>query len=459
MDIRHRNLVLLAISIGSILNPLIASMITLTLPAIGVDFTVSARDLGWMTTAFILANAISVIPATRLVDKIGYKKSYIIGAVIVAFTCFISIFAPNYPILITLRIIAGCSISLITITGIAIITRIFPKEKRGFVLGINTAMVYVGGSFGPVLGGFLTDSFGWRSVFLFISPFLLVASTMLFFFLKQEFKERVEHFDWKGSIIYAAGIFCLMYGLSTITEFSSIILAAAGLLLIIAFGIFELKQKYPVLDVGLFFRNARFTRSALAAFLNYGAMYGSVYFVSLYLQSVGSLSATQAGFVILFQPIIQAFMTPVAGKISDKTDTKYIATAGMIMTTIGILILTGLGITSTGSIVLIMVTQTFIGLGTAFFSAPNMSAIMGSVTPKDYSTASGIVTVARTLGMLLSMAVCMATISVFVGGTELLNPDMYPEFVLALQVAMYICAGLSFVGIFFSWFRGKELTI
>ena len=100
-------MVLFATSMGAFLNPMIATMVILALPSIGLDFGVSARDLGWMTTAFILATATLLVPASRLVDSIGYKRSYIIGALIIAVSCIFSIFAPTYPLLILFRLIAG----------------------------------------------------------------------------------------------------------------------------------------------------------------------------------------------------------------------------------------------------------------------------------------------------------------------------------------------------------------
>lgn len=452
---RTRYLVLLATSIGAVVNPLLGSMIILALPSIGTDFVVSARDLGWMSTAFILANAICLVPAARLVDKIGYKKSYIIGSVIVSLSCFLSIFSPDYTILIILRILAGCGISLVMITSLAILTRIFPKNRRGFVIGINTAMVYVGLSIGPVLGGALTEYLGWHSLFMVMAPLLLCSAVLLFIFLKEEFTEPVLFFDKVGTVLYAAGIFCLMYGLSTITKFSSIILAVAGFLLLIVFVCYELRQKYPILNMSLFFKNKRFARASLAALLNYGAVYGVVYFVSLYLQSVGQLTATEAGLILLFQPLIQVIMTPVAGKLSDKIDPKYLVTAGMSLTVAGVLLLAGLGFMSDGFASYIAITQVFIGLGAALFAAPNTSDIMSSVPKEEYSTASGIVAVVRQIGMLVSMAICMASISIFVGSTDLLGPDMHAEFILSMQVSMIICAALALIGVFFSWFRGR----
>jgi len=446
-------MILFATSMGAFLNPMIATMVILALPAIGLEFGVSARDLGWMSTAFILATAILLVPASRLVDSIGYKKSYIIGGIIVVVSCFFSVFAPDYTILIILRIIAGMGSSFIMITGLAILTRVYPLNKRGMVIGINTAMVYVGASMGPIIGGFLTEYTGWRSIFLMMIPLLLISAALMIIFLKQEFKNPGKSFDFKGTILYGAAIFCTMYGLSTITDNGSLFLAITGACLIVIFMWYERKVAEPVLHVNLFFKNKRFARSSYTALLNYGCTYGAVYMVSLYLQSVGALSALEAGFIIFFQPLIQAIMTPIAGKLSDRFDPRYLVTFGMALSAIGVTLLAGLGLTSAVSY--IAITQVFIGLGSALFSAPNTNAIMSSVPQDEYSSASSIVAVMRQLGMILSMAVCMAAISIFVGGLDMLGPNMYPEFVQAMQISMLVCAGLAVIGILFSWFRGS----
>lgn len=160
--------------------------------------------------------------------------------------------------------------------------------------------------------------------------------------------------------------------------------------------------------------------------------------------------------IIFFQPLIQAVMTPIAGKLSDKIDPRYLVTIGMLLSVVGVALIAGFGLET--ELHYIAITQMFIGLGSALFSAPNTNAIMGSVSAPEYSTASGIVAVMRQVGMILSMAVCMSAISIYVGGTNMLGPAMYPEFLLALKVSMIFCAGLAIVGVFFSWFRGDAKT-
>ena len=451
---KQQYLILLATSLGVLMNPLLASMLILALPNIGADFLVSARDLGWMSTAYILANAVCLVPGAWFVDKTGYKKSFIAGTVIVAVTCVLSAFSNSYASLLTWRVLSGVGVSLLMITSLAILTRIFPREKRGFVIGINTTMVYVGLTLGPFLGGILTETLGWHSIFLIMAPVVLFSGIMLALCMKTEFTLPVKKFDGVGALLYAVSMLTLMYGLSTITDTGSIFLAGFGLILFAVFVWYELRRENSILHIRLFFENKRFARSAYAALLNYAAVYAVTYMVSLYLQSVGQLNAAEAGMIMLFQPLIQVVATPAAGKISDKVDAKYLVTGGMILTIVGLLFLSGLGLSMTNVAGYIMITQVFIALGAALFSAPNTSTIMGSVAPAEYSTASSIVSVVRQVGMLISMAVCMAAISVFVGGTDMLGPDMYAPFVEALRVSMLISTALAVFGVFFSWFRG-----
>ncbi|HJJ35766.1 MAG TPA: MFS transporter [Methanocorpusculum sp.] len=455
----RRNLVLLVTSIGAIVNPLLGTMIILAMPLIGTEFQVSAHDLGWLSTAFILANAIALVPAAWFVDKIGYKKAYFIGSIIVGISCILAMFAPSFSALIFLRVTAGLGISLVMITSIAILTRIFPKNKRGFVIGINTTMVYLGLTLGPFLGGILVDNFGWESTFLVIAPFIILSGILVLISLNTEFTVPVARFDLRGAVLYAGAIFCLMYGLSTITDGLSAILAAVGLVLLVIFIWYELRQKHPVLHISLFIKNKRFARSSYAALLNYAASYAVIYMLSLYLQSVGALTASQAGLILLVQTLVQMICSPIAGKLSDKIDTKYLATIGMILTIVGLVLLSNIGLDGATNRGYLLIIQIFMGLGVALFSAPNTATIMSSVGKKEYSMASSTTALVRQFGMLISMAICMSAISIFVGSSELLNESMYGDFAVALQVSMLICAGLAVIGAIFSWFRGPAPKI
>lgn len=140
VDVRTNRLILFATSIGAVLSPLIGSMIVLAMPEIGVAFGVVARDLGWLSTIFILANAIFLIPAARLSYLLGYKRSYLLGAVVVAVSCALSVVAPTYGVLLGLRVVAACGTSFLMVTGLAILSRVYPPRGRGTAFGVHAAV-------------------------------------------------------------------------------------------------------------------------------------------------------------------------------------------------------------------------------------------------------------------------------------------------------------------------------
>lgn len=143
-DVRTNRLILFATSIGAVLSPLIGSMIVLAMLEIGVAFGVVARDLGWLSTIFILANAIFLISAAQL--------SYLQGAVVVAVSCALSVVAPTYDVLLGLRVVAACGTSFLMVTGLAILSQVYPPRGRGTAFGVHAAMVYVGGVCGTSSG-------------------------------------------------------------------------------------------------------------------------------------------------------------------------------------------------------------------------------------------------------------------------------------------------------------------
>ena len=159
-------------------------------------------------------------------------------------------------------------------------------------------MVYIGGTVGPALGGTLTELFGWRSPFLLIIPLVLLSGILLSLFMKTEFTVPVRKFDGIGAVLYALAMFALVFGITTITDSGSLLIAGIGLLLFFVFIWYEMRKENPLLRVRLFAENKRFARSSYAALLNYAAIYAVTYMVSLYLQSVGQLSAAETGFRI-----------------------------------------------------------------------------------------------------------------------------------------------------------------
>jgi MFS family permease len=331
--------------------------------------------------------------------------------------------------------------------------QVFPPGERGRVLGINVAAVYTGLSIGPFVGGLLTQNLGWRSVFFTAVPVGLTAILFITQRLKGEWAEaRGETFDLIGSVIYALTLLTLIYGFSRLPD-----ALGAGLILISVAGFatfvwWELRTAQPVLNLDLFVRNRPFALSSLAALINYAATSAVTFLLSLYLQYIQALSPQQAGLVLIAQPIVQATFSPVAGRLSDRIEPRIVASAGMMLTATGLLLLILIGPgTPLWTIIAILM---LLGFGFALFSSPNMNAIMGSVRKRFYGVASGMVGTMRLIGQMLSMGIATLLFALYLGRVEI-TPEVYPLFLTAMRSAFAIFAALCVGGIFASLSRGR----
>ena len=338
-------------------------------------------------------------------------------------------------------------------TGIAILTSVYPPQERGKVLGIAVAAVYIGLSCGPFFGGWLTQHFSWRSIFLVNIPLGLSIILLVVWKLKGEWTgAEGDKFDLTGSLIYGLAIVAIMYGITIIPSLTSIGIILAGIAALAGFVKWETRIQYPVFDVNLFIENKTFAFSCLAALINYSATFAVAFLLSLYLQYIKGLTPQGAGAVLIAQPIVMAVFSPLAGKLSDKIEPRVIASLGMALTTLGLILLALINQHTT--LLYIVISLLVLGFGFALFSSPNMNAIMSSVPKKYYGIASGSVGTMRLLGQMLSMGIATLVFALFIGRAEII-PEVYPALIKSIKIAFIIFSGLCAAGIFFSLSRGE----
>ncbi|TRZ53192.1 MAG: MFS transporter [Dehalococcoidia bacterium] len=445
--------VLLVVTLSSFLTPFMGSSINIALPSIAKEFAMDAVLLSWVATSYLLATAVFLVPFGRIADIHGRKRIFTYGILIYTVSSILSAISTSAAMLISFRILQGIGGAMIFGTGVAILTSVFPVGERGRALGINVAAVYLGLSLGPLFGGFLTEHFGWRSIFLLNVPLGLIIMAAIFWKLKGEWAEaRGEKFDLSGSIIYGVALVAIMYGLSLLPAMSGVWAITIGILGILAFIRWEMKVASPVLPMNLFKNNAVFAFSNLAALINYSATFAVAFLLSLYLQYTKGLSPQNAGLILVSMPAMQAILSPLAGRLSDRIEPRIIASIGMGLTTIGLVLLTFLN--QNTAIEFILISLIILGFGFALFSSPNTNAIMSSVEKRSYGTASATLATMRTVGMTLSMGIAMLIFTIFMGRVEI-TPEYYPVFVSSLKIAFVIFATLCFGGIFASLARGK----
>jgi len=448
--------VLLVATFAAFLTPFLGSAVNLALPSIGKEFNANAISLSWVISSFILASAIFLLPFGRLGDIIGRKKVFTYGIILFTISTFLIIFSNSISTLIVLRIFQGFSSAMIFGTSLAIITSVFPPGERGHAMGINITAVYFGLSAGPVVGGFLTQTFGWRSIFIFLVPIGLVSLYFIISKMKGEWAEaRGEKFDWKGSVIYGIALSSFMYGFSKLPSATGWILLVSGIIIAALFVLFEKGMEFPVFDIRLILRNRVFAFSGLAALIHYSATSATGFFISLYLQYLKDLDARTAGLIMISQPVAMALLSPLAGKLSDRKNPGVIASAGMGLTGLGLMLLCFINATTPLYVIILLLV--LMGVGFGLFSSPNSNAIMSSVEKKHLGIASGVVGTMRMVGQMMSMGIAMMLIALFLG-KQTINPATYPGLMSAVRTGFIIFSILSILGIFASLARNEKLN-
>jgi EmrB/QacA subfamily drug resistance transporter len=448
-----KKVVLLVATMASFLTPFMGSCVNIALPSIGKEFAMNAVLLSWVATSYLLAAAVFLVPFGRIADIYGRKRVFTYGMWIFTFSSLLSAISTSAIVLISFRVLQGIGSAMIFGTGVAILSSVFPLRERGGALGINVAAVYLGVSLGPLLGGFLTQQFGWRSIFLANVPLGLITLAAVSWKLKGEWAEaKGEKFDLAGCIVYGLALVAVMCGFSLLPALWGAWLVLGGILGILAFIRLEMRVKSPALNMNLFRNNTVFAFSNLAALINYSATFAVGFLLSLYLQYTKGLSPESAGLILASQPVAMTVISPFAGRLSDRVEPRIVASIGMALTTVGLVLL--IFLSQNTATYYILVSLVIIGFGLALFSSPNTNAVMTSVEKRFYGVASGTLGTMRLTGQMLSMGIAMLIFAVCIGRVEI-TPEYYPVFVSSLKIAFVIFAIFCFGGIFASLARGN----
>lgn len=446
-------LILCATTLSSFITPFMGSCVTVALPVMARELSMTALTLSWVASSFILAAAITLVPLGRLADIHGRKRIFFWGAVIFTLSSLLCIWSPTARFLIFVRVIQGVGGAMIFSTGTAILVSAYPLRERGRILGINIAAVYIGLTIGPFIGGLLTEHLSWRYLFLFTSLLGIVVISLIFFIDKEEHNGADgEGFDFIGSLLYAVALFAIMYGFSLLPSLLAGGLIGFGVVCLIFFIRQQLKIPYPLLNISLFRDNRVFAFSNLAALINYCATFAVTFLLSLYLQHVKALTPLQAGTVLIAEPAVQALFSPLAGRLSDRFEPRIIATLGMVLNVVGLIPLIFIHPeTSIHNIVLCLIV---LGVGFALFSSPNVNAAMSAVDNKYYGIASASLSTMRMMGQMFSMGITMLVFAVFLGNHPLAEAGN-SLLLKSTQVIFSTLGILCCFGIFASLARGK----
>lgn len=404
-------LVLLAIGTGTFMSALDGSVVNTILPVVARDFSVDVATIEWVVTIYLLVVSGLLLSFGRLGDLRGHKPVYLTGFTIFIGSSALCGLAQHELALIGARAIQALGAAMLFANSPAILTKNFPAAERGRALGLQATMTYLGLTVGPSLGGWLTETLGWRAVFYINVP---VGALALFlsgrFIPKDEPNKQVEKFDRVGAAVFMAGLIALLLGLNqgsnwgwTSPVIIALLLGAA--ILLIAFVQIERRAAAPMLDLSLF-HNRTFSAATASAILNYICVYTILFLLPFYLLQGRHLTPSQAGLLLTTQPIVMAIVAPISGSLSDRIGTRVLGASGMIVLAAGLWLLSRL--TATSSTTDVMLGLAAVGLGTGTFISPNNSALMGAAPRHRQGIAAGVLASARNVGMVLGVGLAGA---------------------------------------------------
>lgn len=464
MDARWRLLALT--SIGAFMAPLDGSIVAVALPRIATALGLGYGPSLWVQAAYLLTMAVLLIPLGRWADRRGRLGSYLLGIALFTAGSLLAALARSGGMLIGGRVVQAVGAALLSATSAALVTAVFPPSERGRALGINVMAVYAGLSVGPPLGGFLVDRFGWPSLFLVNLP---IGAGVLGWGLHlarsvKDAEAPVRGGDLPGSLLLGVGLLGLLIPPTFAAEWGwgdprLVGLLVLGSLALAGFLFWERRAVSPLLDLDLL-RNRVFTAGNLAAFLNYGALYAVGLLTAAHLQLVQGRSARVAGWILLGQPVVQAALSPLAGHLGDRLGARLLSSLGMGFTALGMGCLALLP--AHPNLPLLIASLAVVGVGMAAFSAPNTSAVMGSVARERLGVAAAVLATMRVTGMAFSVALLggLAAQGLGSGGWKALvrggDPSLALVFANGYRVAMTAGALLALLGAWASLARPRR---
>jgi EmrB/QacA subfamily drug resistance transporter len=431
------------VCLGTFFATTTVSAVNMAIPDIATELKASAVKAGWLPTLFTLTCTIFILPFGRVADSYGIKKVYVLGLAVFSLSSLIAAKVNSIEQLLAIRTIQGIGTGQIFATGMALVVSIAPPEKRGTAIGTASAFIYAGFACGPLIGGWLTEYYGWRSVFAFQVPFTLLAIFLILWKVDGEWKNDLkEPFDWLGSLLFIAWATAVFIGVSEVPSPRAFFLLAVGALLLVGFVRHQLRTEYPLIKLKELKDNKIFVTSLISSLIMYAGNYPLIFLLSLYLQYVRGFSAGNAGELLVILALLVALAGPIAGRLSDSYKPKIIATLGCLISTVGFALL--FGVTNQSTLFFTVIGLIVYGFGFGFFSTPNNNAAISSVSKEGVGVASAMMNLLKSMGNMLGGMVVMLLVSMNMGG-QAIQPDNYP----ALTRIVIWCMSLGFCyGIF-----------
>jgi len=423
---RHQWIILITLMIASFLGRLDGTIVNLALPHIIKEFGITVSQASWISTAYIIANAIFVPIFGKLGDLIGRKSLYLFGIIGFVITSALAGLSFNLPLMVIFRILQAITVSIDYPVALSIIAYTFEdRGQRAQAMGLWSAIFAVAAVFGPLLGGPLIDNFSWRSVFYINIPIGILGTWMAVQFIKEPARKfkGIKNFDIGGSLLLGLtlGVLVLVLDQGNGWGWISLNSIISYLIILISFVFFlivEQRQKEPVVDLR-FFKIPAFTFSIITSFISFMGMIGGIFLLPLFVQNFLGYSTTKSGYLFIPMAFAMMISAQVGARLYVRIPARFLTAAGMFTSSLVLFFLfSGIDIRwGFWDIVWrLMIFSAGLGIGLA----PLTNAATSTVPLQEVGIASSVLALARNISGAFGIAI-FATILSNSTTSQLLN--------------------------------------
>jgi len=406
---QHKWLIFLTVLIATFLGRLDQTVVALALPNIMIDFNIITSEAGWISTAYILANAVFVPVWGKLGDSIGRKTVYIWGFSIFIFGSVLAGLSWDLGSMIVFRIIQAIAISANYPTSMAIIIVTFQEKKeRAQALGLWSSAFAASTVLGPFIGGPLIDIFDWRSVFLINLPIGLIGIFMALIFIPESISEKKSFFfDWYGAITLGIALALFIFGLDRGYEWgwtsNSILLCfVVSMIFFYIFYPIESRHPEPIIDFR-YLKIPAFFNTLVNNFVVFMCMMGSIFLIPIFDQIFLGYTATDTGFQFIPMAVCMILASPIGVSLSGRFAPRYIIASSTFVAAIGIYLFTDLDVRS--GIMDIIIPMCIMAFGMGFGMSQRTGVIASIVPPEEISSGSAVLALVRNIAGAFGIAI------------------------------------------------------
>jgi EmrB/QacA subfamily drug resistance transporter len=417
-------------------------VVSTALPTIRRDLHASIQQLEWTVNAYTLTFAVLLLTGAALGDRFGRRRMFVVGILVfVAGSCGAAL-APSIQWLIAARAFQGIGGAIIAPLTLTILSASVPAARRGAALGIWGAVGGLAVGLGPVVGGAVVQGASWQWIFWLNVPIGLALAPLAARRLDESYGPN-SALDLPGVALASTGLLGVVFGIirgsqigwGTAEVVGSL---AIGMLLVVGFVVWELRTSVPMLPMD-FFANRSFTAANIASMMMFFGMFGAIFLLTQFLQTVQGYSPLSAGLRVLPWTAMPLIVAPIAGALSDRIGGRMLMAAGIALQSIALVMLAALA-SPTVAYADLVGPFVIAGVGMGLFFAPVANVVLGSVRPEQEGQASGANNAIRELGGVLGVSV-LATIFAQNGSYQ--SPHSY---VNGLVPAVYAGAAIAAIG-------------